>query len=395
MWDGSWYADFTRTAEMARNYYNLGLNPQAPVAGVLSIDIYGFENILEALGSVRVERTVNGETTLETITTSNFRDVIYDIRAYGEGPIPHKQFLADVYKQIFADWQTYSTDPEIGKQLLGIMLELLLEKHIMIYIPEEKTNHALKVLGWDGSQNVTPPLEYDYLMIADANMGNKSNHSIRHQLTYDVLVNADGTLNSRVTIDYDYPDAIAKNDPAVNPEFHGPLSYNNLLQVFVPDRSTLISSDNIAGEPTTAFEEQFTIFISRVRLAYDTAARYGSANRHFPLLTEIGGYHVYRLLVQKQPGTTAENINLQISLPADAKIISVSPEPATTFALDNLIVDFRLVQKADQWVEIIFDSDSVNADSVIFRFQTTTKSSTPNQFAHKSSSAMPRSGTIP
>jgi hypothetical protein len=52
---------------------------------------------------------------------------------------------------------------------------------------------------------------------------------------------------------------------------------------------------------------------------------------------------------------------VQLSLPSDAKIVSTSPEPATTFALDNLILDFRLAMKSDQWIEVIFNSDSIKA----------------------------------
>ena len=86
-WDGSWYADFPSTAEMAMWYYNNGNNRHAPVDGVISIDITGFEYLIEALGSVTVPGYPG------TVSTANFRQVIYGIRADGEGRSPHKEYL--------------------------------------------------------------------------------------------------------------------------------------------------------------------------------------------------------------------------------------------------------------------------------------------------------------
>lgn len=358
LWDGSWFASFPRTAEMAQTYYNLGEgNPHAPVDGVIAIDIRGFEKILEALESVRVERVVDGAVKYEVITSDNFRDVVYNIRAYSEGPFQHKEFIADVYNQIFADWQALSNDPEISQRLLGILLESLLEKHIMIYSPDSKISNALEILGWSGRQ--APGIANDYLMVADANLGNKSNRSISRQLTYDVTINPDSTFTSRVTVAYDYPDSIARNDPAINAEFHGPLDYNNLLQVFVPKNTSLISADSFNTPPTLVDDESHTIFVSRVRLAYDSAERFQFTYQTAPLLEKIGDYHIYRLHIQKQPGILIENVNVQVSLPLDAKIIGVSPSPAATYTLDNIILDFRTELKADQWFEVIFDSDMI------------------------------------
>jgi hypothetical protein len=358
LWDGSWFASFPRTAEMAQTYYNLGENnPHAPVDGVIAIDIRGFENILGALESVRVEQVIDDEISYEVITSANFRNVVYDIRAYSEVPLQHKEFIADVYNQIFTDWQTLSNDSEASQQLLGILLESLLEKHMMIYSPDSKISNALEILGWSGSQ--APGIANDYLMVADANLGNKSNRSISRQLTYDVTINHDSTFTGRVTVAYDYPDSIARNDPAVDAEFHGPLDYNNLLQVFVPKNTSLIGAESFNTPPTLVDDENHTIFVSRVRLPYDSAERFQFTYQTAPLLEKIGDYYVYRLHIQKQPGMLIENVNIQISLPLDAEIISVSPSPAATYSLDNIILDFRTELKADQWFEVIFDSDMI------------------------------------
>ena len=72
------------------------------------------------------------------------------------------------------------------------------------------------------------------------------------------------------------------------------------------------------------------------------------------LIESIGTYKRYRLLVQKQIGTIADTVNVQISLPQGAEVVSITPAPVTTFNLDNLILDINLDLTTDQWVEVIY-----------------------------------------
>src|SRR5690606_14865862 len=149
-WDGSWYADFPSTADMAMWYYNKGNNPQSPVGGVIAIDIIGFEKVLAALGSV----VVPGYT--EVVTPENFRQVVYGIRTEGQ----HKQFISDLYQQIFNEWQNASTDPQASTRLLGEVLEAIQQNHIMFFFADAQLNEAVNLLGWSGAQQ--PGRNQDY-----------------------------------------------------------------------------------------------------------------------------------------------------------------------------------------------------------------------------------------
>lgn len=345
-WDGSWYADFPSTAEMAMWYYDNGHNPQSPVSGVIAIDMAGFEAILGALGSVAVP----GYDVV--VTPENFRQVVYDIRAFGEGDLPHKRFLAALYRQIFADWQEISYDPARSTRFFNVLLQALREKHIMLYMHDESLNQAIDLLGWTGAQ--TPTRGEDYLMVADANLGNKSNHSIARQLIYDVAVQEDGTAQSRVTVAYDYSARRASTDPAVNPEYHGPLDYNNLLQVFVPSGSFLTDTDNLVYAPQIVTSEGATVLVSQVTVPYDTGERFQYTYSPGTVSTPIGDYFHYRLLIQKQPGTRADTVNVQVTLPAQATVIHVSPEPSASYILDQPILEFQFPLLADQQIEVIY-----------------------------------------
>lgn len=344
-WDGSWYADFPSTAQMAMDYYNAGGNPQAPVDGVLAIDISGFELMLAAIGEVHVaeyNRVVN---------TQNFRQVVYDIRAFGEGVTPHKQFVAAVYQAIFTEWR--NLEQSRVPALLGALLEGVQSRHIMIYFADTELNDVVGQLGWNGAQ--VAAIGHDYLMVVDANLGNKSNNSIIRSLTYDVTLNADGTANSRLSLRYDYFDSIAASDPAVDEEYHGPLTYNNLMQVFLPLNTNLLNQENI--ESLAIPLDSHMLLVGESSVAYDSSERYSFEYQTPVVVDSFGMYQRYRLLIQKQAGARLQLANIQITLPENAVFISSSPEPDANYSLERAIIDYRLELDGDIWIEVIYQNN--------------------------------------
>ncbi|MEO8394059.1 MAG: DUF4012 domain-containing protein [Chloroflexota bacterium] len=347
-WDGSWFADFPSTAKMAIWYYNTGNNPKSPVDGAISIDITGFEALLGVIGGV----VVPGYDT--TVTATNFRTVVYNIRDFGDGEIPHKKFLASLYQEIFTQWQAISTDPDKNTELLSAILDALQQKHIMMYFTDEQLNNAVQLLGWTGAQ--AEASDHDYLMIADANLGNKSNHSIFQTITYDADVQSDGSIQGHATVTYDYSAHIAADDPAVNPDYNGPLDYNNLLQFFVPVGTTLGEADDVNRTPKVIDNATNTEFVTRTFVPFDSTQNLQFTYVTKPLIETLGGYKRYRLLVQKQPGTPANSIDVQVSLPPGSHVINTTPDASASYNLDRPILEFRSDLSVDRWIEIIYKS---------------------------------------
>ena len=344
-WDGSWYADFPSTAAMSAWYYDQGDNPQSPVDGVIAIDLAGFEYLLKGLGGITVEQygvDVSGE---------NFREKIYEIRADHSDDINHKQFLAALYRQIFQDWQ--SVDSMTAIDMRGAALQALQEKHIMIYFTNQELNRAMDVLGWLGAQE--PGTANDYLMVVDANLGNKANRSVNRQLTYDVEIQPDRSLKSRLAIGYDYSARVAENDPAVGPQ-HGSINYNSLIQVMVPAGATLTGTNEIMVEPTVVLTDEHTIFVSNLTLDYNESRRFQYSYTAPALVENAGAYWRYKLVIQKQPGMLGEFVNVQVTLPEGAEVISVTPAAAASYSLEKPIVEFRIELISDEEIEIIFDT---------------------------------------
>ncbi len=342
-WDSSWHADFPSTAAMAAWYYDNGGNPASPVDGVIGIDLVGFEYILQGLGSVTIAEYG------ERITPENFREAVYTIRAEGSDD-EHKQFVAALYRQILTDWQ--QVDPERNADLRRAVLQALREKHIMIYFVDAQLNDAIDALGWSGKQE--PGVDRDYLLVADANLGSKSSRSVLRQTTYDVEILPDGTLESTAAVSYDFPARVAELDPAVHPAHYNDINYHTILQVFAPAASMLIGFDNLPFEPTTANTAEHTLFVSNLQVDYNASLRVRYVYRTPQLVESIGTYRRYRLLIQKQPGTLAEQVDVQLRLPPGAQAVHIAPEPTNSYTLDQPILEFRFSLTADQTIDVIF-----------------------------------------
>lgn len=339
-WDSSWYVDFPSTARMAAWYYDNGGNPNSPVDGVIGMDLVAFEYVLQELGNVYVpgyDVTVSG---------ANFRETVYTIRAAGEG---HKQFVAAVYRQILSDWLRVDQEKSIG--IRGALLKALLEKHIMLYFLDDALNDAVRVLDWQGAQK--PAQDTDYLLVADANLGNKANRSVKRQFTYDVTIEDDGSLSGSLAIAYDFSERVAELDPAVGPE-HGSTDYRSLTQVFVPAGSTLTRTEDLSGPPTVVNTDSHTAFVARMGVNYNESERYQFFYTTPPLVEPFGSFYRYRLLAQKQPGTLSDPVSVQLRLPPGARTVYTDPMPAASYSLEQPVLEFRLSLTSDQTIEVVF-----------------------------------------
>lgn len=345
-WDGSWSPDFPTTAQMAMWFYDNGNNPRSPVDGVIAIDIVAFEYILQALGQV----VVPGYNT--TVNSGNFRDVVYDIRAFGEGDTPHKEFLAALYRQIFSHWQTVASDPQKSPAILNALLRALQEKHIMLYLVDENINSAVELLGWSGRQR--DALDGDYLMVVDANLGNKSNSSIRRQVIYDVDIQPDRSIESRATILYDYAASIAEKDPAVNEAFHGRLDYNNLFQLYIPASSSLTEAIGDMFRTEEIVNPDNHQIVSRLTVPYDSNQRMQYIYRTPDVLEDFGDFQRYHLVIQKQPGMRVEVVNVQVTLPEGVSLVSSTPPPSASYSIGRQILEYRFEMMSDLEIDIVY-----------------------------------------
>ena len=344
-WEGSWYTDFPSTARLAMDYYNAGDNPQIPVKGVIAIDSTGVELLLGALGEVSVE---DGS---RAVTADNFRELLYDMCKSGQDENLHKEFIAATYYAIFTEWRNIQA--EQIPDLLRALFEGVRSKHILIFFDDEPANQAVARLRWNGAQ--FPGIDYDYLLVADANLGNKSNHSIDRSIIYDVQIQPNHTLQSRLNIHYEYYAAVAEQDPAIDAQLYGALDYHNIMQIFLPSGSQLFET-SVPDELTPIDTGSHLLLVARTEVAYNSNEWFQFVYETPQLIHEIGSYQRYRLLVQKQPGARMQSVTVQVALPPGSRLIDATPAANISDKPERPIVEFQLALDRDIWLEIIYQA---------------------------------------
>lgn len=340
-WDGSWYADFPSTAALASGYYTNGGNPFSPTSGIISIDVSGFEFILQGVGEVLVPGYGR------VIDTENFREILYtpSMQSIGLNAPQSDSFRTAAFRAILTAWQ--NLPPDQTPLMLGALLQAVQEKHLMLYV--EDANDAIEILGW-GGQQITPE-NHDYLMIVDANVsGATTSQSVVRNTTYDATINADGTVDGRLSVRYDFSaEAIADNPAIQDP----PRTYANLMQVFFAPDTDVTGTDDL-DDFTMVDTESHTALVSQFNVGYDEVERFIIQTTTPPVVDDIGAYKRYRLLIQKQAGIPTQEVTVQVQLPEGARFISATPEADATFELENLTLDFRLEVVNDMMIEVIY-----------------------------------------
>lgn len=222
----------------------------------------------------------------------------------------------------------------------------------MLVFTNPQLSEAVTLLGWDGRQ--LSGEGRDYLMVVDANLGNKSNRSIIRQTTYDVQLQADNSVVSRLSLIYDYSATRADADPAVNPGVHGAIDYNNLLQIFTPVNTSLTSTSDTLTEVIRVPEAEHTRLVTRFTLPFDSSERFQFQYTAPDVIETVGTARRYTLVIQKQPGIQPDVVNVQIALPPGAALVSATPTPDATYTIETQILEFRLELQTDLAIEVVF-----------------------------------------
>jgi hypothetical protein len=173
------------------------------------------------------------------------------------------------------------------------------EGRILVYFNDQKLNEVAKKLGISGS---LIPYSVDYLSINNANLnGGKSSLNVYQNINLDVT-KTDSQIISNLDLTRSYKSG------------SWPVTVNrNYTRVVVPLGSTLLSAklqdDDITGSVDVTEESGRTVFgfwfnvgSGEVKKA---SIRYCSAYK-------IDNFSQYNLILQKQPGTNSDDVNVTV-----------------------------------------------------------------------------------
>lgn len=253
------------------------------VDGIIGLDTHFVETMLGVLGDVNIPGYPKFTKDNVVMELERFSSILGSKLEKRQG---RKDLIGLLMQQLLQ--KAFSAG---GKQYLNLISagwQEAEQKHMLFsfHNPEmqslaEKLNFAGRIKDFDG----------DYLHINDSNFGGlKGNWFIKEEVTKEVTVQSD-KLVTTLKIDYENT---GKYDRDLN------TGYRDYVRVYVPQGSTLLSSDGSKEVVTVGQDLGKTFFAGYV--AVDPLQKVRLTIKYESPRSIIKG-GVYRLLVQKQPGT--------------------------------------------------------------------------------------------
>lgn len=363
--DANWSPDFPTSAQAIRDLYALGQGQT--VDGVVAFDQTALQRFLAVLGPVQVAELS------EPVTADNFLALMR--QAWSDTPpaewgTERKEFMGPLARALF-DRLKATRDPALLLALGRAAVELLDERHVLLALPEPPLAGWLAARGWDGAVQPGPQ---DFLMVVDANLGfNKANAGVTQALAYAVDLTDPAAPAAALTITY----TNTVKTPKTCVHFgvaNASTQYSDYLndcywdywRVLLPagaevlrapdnavPQAELLSGVDDFSPAAVGLAEAGTVqvaglFVLAPQAVHTTTVSY----RLLPTVVDRTrrGQAVYRLHVQKQPGTGALPFDLSLVYPAGWGLERAS----ALFENAAGRVEFALDLRTDLDMEIVF-----------------------------------------
>ena len=255
---------------------------------------------------------------------------VYELEDYSSRPVNYvrtdrKDLLGVLLHAILQQALGVSPSKYWGS-LFQMLIAEINQKHFVAYLHDEKAqkgvesfNLGARIMTKDTTSAVLKYSEgngWDYLHINNANMsGGKANMFVSEKVTKDTTVNADGTIKTKVTVDYKNP----YQGSDCNLE-RGGLCLNaplrNWVRLYVPAGSKLIESKGTQS-PKDGKVEAMKTSESLGKTVFEgflIVNPLGAAKLEVTYTSPVKSTDgKYRVLIQKQPGTDKQEWLLKLN----------------------------------------------------------------------------------
>ncbi len=304
--DSNWEADFPTNAQKAAWFLEkeIGLKPD----GVIALDLDLVKNLLKLTGPVNLpdyqEKIDQDNLYLKTQT--------YTQENFFPGSTQKKDFLGNLGNAIFQKITTDKNFPWFG--LSQVLEESFAQKHLFVFLDNYLAQKIVLDQGWGGEVKKAPcgvPENQcfdDYLMVLDANLGvNKANYYLKREIEKETEFN-DREISSKLSVVY-------KNTSPAKTLLGG--EYKNYLRILMKEGTIVekITVDNTVLALDKDIDRELVFGKSSIGFLIKVAA--GKKAKVEILskipLPQLNSELTYRLLVQKQPGTVEDPLQLKFS----------------------------------------------------------------------------------
>ncbi len=343
--DTNWFSDWPSSARTMMAFYENAGGPT--VDGALMLTTSALEELLGVLGPLdipeqRMQLTKeNAFTTIQSVVES---------KAARRSKRP-KAVLGSIVTALMK--RVFAISPAEVERLLPVFEDLIRARHIAIYLKDEQQQQAVLASGLAAEVRENP--SGDYFAFVAANIGGgKSDREIEDTIDLATTVRQDGHIERTLRL-------TRAHHGRPGAPFVG-VTNISYLRFYVPSGATLLSAQGFSSEARLAADrhqeegeedlashplvqerpgvgtvdpesrvritEEFgkTVFgnwlIVQPGQTADIELRY-QLPFSFPLIDEVARY---TLLVQKQPGTRAQNVNFNFALPSGWSVLQAAPE---------------------------------------------------------------------
>ena len=342
--EASWWLDFPTVAQQAMELYRRESGNDEPIDGAIGINFYTLEKLMAVTGPVTVDKY---GVTVDSANVTEQTLIITHPEAARPWETDRYDFVAYLAKDVID--RAMGIGPSQWTAMLEATNALGEEKNLLLYLRDPQAQQAVAELGWDGR---VQPSEGDYLMVADSSL-NSTKLNLVVQPSIDLTVSLDDLGNARntvaITYSNDYTTWARDQDPHLAALVTGQSTltvYGDYLRLLVPPDSSLLEvreGDTPVGAEGVWPEHGKTVLGRYFALPIDSRKTLTFTYTVPAALDTSQDPFVYRLLVQKQPGTAAVPLRIKVEAPRWAKAVSLELD-GQPVALDSLGLETDLRQ---------------------------------------------------
>lgn len=296
------------------------------IDGIFAVDTHVLVEALRILGPLYV---YGREFSAVTDKRCDCPKAVYELEDYSTRPVNYvrterKDIIGVLLHSILQQALGVSPSKYWGK-LFQMLVTEINEKHVIAYLHDENAQKGVesfnlggRIVSKDASAAVFKYDEskWDYLHINNANMsGAKANMFVSEKITKDTTVNSDGTVKTKLTVEYKNP--YPGSDCGLE---SGGLCLNaplrNWVRIFVPVGSKLVESRGTQSPKDTKPETMRT-YDSLGKTVFEgflVVNPLGSARLEVTYTSSLKSSDgKYRVLLQKQAGTADQEFLLRLN----------------------------------------------------------------------------------
>lgn len=318
--DSNWSPDFPTAAQQALAFYHKEKPEDPAFDGVIAVTPTFISHLLELTGPITIGGiTFNKDNLVETLQYQV--EVAY--AQQGVSDADRKEIIGGLSQQLFTRLLTMPQDR--WSTMWSILERDVAAKQVLMYASQTDEEQFITDLGWDGALKAT---NGDYVMVVDANLASlKSDPAVKHSMAYSV--SRDGNdLVAHLTLTYNN-----------NGQFNWKSTrYRSFVRVYVPKGSVLKSAtgymqdDKLHGgkpsQPMTEEDLGKTVFSGFIAIEPQEQGTLDITYALPQVLSTAYAGGSYTLLMQKQGGTQAYDVTLDIT--ATGKVQSYAPQQEAT-----------------------------------------------------------------